>query len=208
LAILRRREIYIAITLITGFLMVGDYFIDIEYLNNFSALLRNWTVILAYFAIVIGLINSLIFHGRRVQRKRPQWYYSAWLLFVLVTITFIGVFAGVEHPVYSFLFTNVYGALGPSGYGIMTFFIASAAFRALRATSWEGLVLVLAVIFTLMYRAPVGVIIPFAPEVGAWINEVPSTGGMRGIIIGMAIGTIGMGLRTLLGYERGYIGTE
>lgn len=201
----RRRELYVAITFITGLLTIFDYFISFDALNNTAAALRNWVVLIAYFAIVLGLVNTFVFHGRRVFRKGQQWVYSAWLLFVVVSITLIGIFSGSNHPIYSFLFTNVYGALGPSGYGIMAFFIASAAFRALRARSFEALILLTAVVFTLLYRAPVGGIIPFIPQIGNWIQAVPSAGGMRGIIIGMAIGAIGMGLRTLLGYERGYL---
>ena len=48
-------------------------------------------------------------------------------------------------------------------------------------------------------------IIPFIPAIGVWIQKVPNTGGMRGIIIGLAIGAIGMGIRTLIGRERGYL---
>jgi hypothetical protein len=205
MAFLRRREIYIAITFIVGILMVFDFFLNIGFLNQSAATLRDWVVILSYFAIVVGMVNLYIFHSRKIMEKNSQWGFSAWLILITSIVILIGVFSGVGHPVYSFLFKNVYGALGPSGYGIMAFFIASAAFRALRVRNIESLVLVTAVVFTLLYRAPVGGIIPFVPAIGVWIQKVPNTGGMRGIIIGLAIGAIGMGIRTLIGRERGYL---
>lgn len=205
MSLLRRREPYIVITLVTGIITISDFFLDIDLLNNLTATLTEWVVLLAYFAIVLGLVNMYLFHGKRISGKGPQWMFSAWLLFVASIVILIGVTSGVQNPMYSFLFKNVYGALGPSGYGIMAFFIASAAFRALRTRTLESSMLILAVIFTLLYRAPIGGIIPFIPEIGDWIQSVPSTGGMRGIIIGMAIGAIGMGLRTLIGRERGYL---
>lgn len=205
MSLLKRREIYIGITFVTGILTILDFFLDIDLLNNLTATLTEWVVLLAYFAIVLGLVNLYVFHGKRISRKTPQWMFSAWLLFVTSIVILIGVTSGTQDPTYRFLFKNVYGALGPSGYGIMAFFIASAAFRALRTRTVESFILVLAVIFTLLYRAPVGGIIPLIPEIGDWIQSVPSTGGMRGIIIGMAIGAIGMGLRTLIGRERGYL---
>lgn len=205
MSLLRRREPYIAITFVVGLLTISDFFLNIELLNSVSATLRDWVVLLAYFAIVLGIVNIYVFHGRRIIRQQSQWIFSGWLLLIMSIVTVIGVFSGVGHPFYDFLFRNVYGALGPSGYGIMSFFIASAAFRALRVRSLDGLILLVAVIFTLLYRAPVGGIMPLIPDIGDWIQAVPSTGGMRGIIIGMAIGAIGMGLRTLLGYERGYL---
>jgi hypothetical protein len=205
MAFLRRREIYIAITFIVGILMVFDFFLNVGFLNQSAATLRDWVVILSYFAIVVGMVNLYIFHSRKIMEKNSQWGFSAWLILITSIVILIGVFSGVGHPVYSFLFKNVYGALGPSGYGIMAFFIASAAFRALRVRNIESLVLVTAVVFTLLYRAPVGGIIPFVPAIGVWIQKVPNTGGMRGIIIGLAIGAIGMGIRTLIGRERGYL---
>lgn len=205
MSLLKRRELYIGITFVTGILTISDFFLDIDLLNNLTATLTEWVVLLAYFAIVLGLVNLYVFHGKRISGKTPQWIFSAWLLFVTSIVIIIGVTSGVQDPTYSFLFKNVYGALGPSGYGIMAFFIASASFRALRTRTVESFILVLAVIFTLLYRAPVGGIIPLIPEIGDWIQSVPSTGGMRGIIIGMAIGAIGMGLRTLIGRERGYL---
>jgi len=208
MSIIRRREIYISLTFIIGILTIVDYFIRFDPLNTVSATLRNWAVLLAYFAIVIGLVNIFIIHANIVIKRAPQWIYSAWLLFILISITFIGVCFGVEHPIYRFLFTNVYGVLGPCGYGIMAFFIASAAFRALRGRSLEAMTLVVTLIITLLYRAPIGGLIPYIPVIGNWIQLTPVTGGMRGIIIGMALGALGMALRTLLGYERGYLPKE
>jgi len=202
---MRRREIYIAITMITGLLMIVDFFVDAGALNTVAAELRNWVVILTYFAVVLGLVNISIFHTKRITKRSSKWIYSAWLIFIIVSVTLLGVFGGTEHPMYKFLFQNIYGVLGPCGYGIMAFFIASAAYRVLRVKNIEALVLLLAVVLTLLYRAPIGGIIPLVPEIGDWIQSVPSTGGMRGIIIGMAIGAIGMGLRVLLGHERGYL---
>jgi hypothetical protein len=36
--------------------------------------------------------------------------------------------------------------------------------------------------------------------------NVPNTAGFRGIMMGTAIGAIGLGLRILLGKERGFLG--
>ena len=116
MSIFRRREIYVGITLISGILTISDFFLDINILNTIATTLTDWVVLLAYFAIVLGVINIYIFHGQRISRQQSQWIYSAWLLLVMSVVVVIGVVSGVENPIYSFLFTNVYGALGPSGY--------------------------------------------------------------------------------------------
>jgi hypothetical protein len=47
---------------------------------------------------------------------------------------------------------------------------------------------------------------PGFTTIGNWIMDVAVAGGNRGIIIGAAIGAIGTGLKTILGYETGYLG--
>jgi hypothetical protein len=188
-----------------GITIVLDYFLKIGPLNDAAAALMKYVVLIGYLAVALGLINIYFFHVRRVTRQSSQWMFSAWLIIVTSSVTLIGIFAGRDHAVYSFLFKNVYSILAPAGYGIMTFFMASAAFRALRVRTIEALVLAVSIIATLLYRAPFGALIPGVMEFGDWISAVPSAAGMRGIIIGMALGAIGMGLRTMIGYERGHL---
>lgn len=205
MSVMRGRRIYVIITFILGMWMFADYFISFDPLNNTAAIIRNYVVNMQYMAVAMGLISIFYFHSKNVIERRARWYYSVWLLFVVVSVTLIGLFAGSDHPLYSFLFLNVYGTLGPSGYGIMCFFIAAAAFRVLRIRNIDSLVLVSSIVLVMLYRSPIGGTIPFIPAIGDWIQSVPSSGGMRGIIIGTAIGAIGMALRTLIGYERGHL---
>lgn len=205
MSLLRKRELYVAVTLVTGVLTITDFFLIDAMLNQIVQTLINWTVLLTYFAIVLGLVNLFSLNMKRIVRRQPDMIFSAWLLLVVIGVTFIGIFLGTNHIVYMFLFTNVYGVLGPAGYGIMTFFVASSAFRVLRVRTFESLVLIICLIFTMFYRAPIGALIPYVPAIGSWIESVLSAAGMRGIVIGFAIGALGMGLRTLLGKERGYL---
>jgi hypothetical protein len=57
--------------------------------------------------------------------------------------------------------------------------------------------------------APIGeAISPWLAIVGKWINDVPNGGAMRGILISIAIGMIGLFVRACLGYEKAYIGGD
>jgi hypothetical protein len=47
---------------------------------------------------------------------------------------------------------------------------------------------------------------PGFTTLGDWTMDVVVGGGTRGIVIGAAIGAIATGLRTLIGYETGYLG--
>ena len=43
-------------------------------------------------------------------------------------------------------------------------------------------------------------------NVALWVVQVPNTAGQRAITIGIALGTVAMSLRLLLGIERGLLG--
>ena len=45
---------------------------------------------------------------------------------------------------------------------------------------------------------------PLLGEVRAWITQVPAVAGSRGILLGVALGTIATGLRILIGSDRPY----
>jgi hypothetical protein len=48
--------------------------------------------------------------------------------------------------------------------------------------------------------------VPLLHELRNWITQVWALGGLRGILIGVALGTIATGLRILLGSDRPYSG--
>jgi hypothetical protein len=71
----------------------------------------------------------------------------------------------------------------------------------------ESLLLVIAAIFLVFLNAPIGAAIwPMLPVIGTWINNVPSAAAMRSYIMAVAIGSIGLGIRLLLGMERSHLG--
>jgi hypothetical protein len=48
--------------------------------------------------------------------------------------------------------------------------------------------------------------LPLIGEIRSWIVSVPALGGARGILLGIALGTIATGLRILMGSDRPYGG--
>jgi len=78
-----------------------------------------------------------------------------------------------------------------------------------RARTYEGLVVVIAGLFVLMRYAPMGSAIwaPFGP-IGEWIMSVPNSAVQRGLLISAGAGGVMLGIRMLLGQERGFMGEE
>jgi len=91
----------------------------------------------------------------------------------------------------------------------MGFYYVAAIFRTLRATSLEGAVVAIAAFLVITRNTPlITGLFPAWDIPGSWVMDVPSTAGMRGMIIGVGVGVLATGVRQLLQIERGAITGE
>ncbi|MBS7651769.1 MAG: hypothetical protein QXD04_02500 [Candidatus Bathyarchaeia archaeon] len=212
MSFLRSREIPIGITLIMGFLMLIDYYFkaEIPQVAATSTIVQRWAVIIAAFALLIGLINITRIHvNHLMKRTRGQWIFSIWCLFIMYLMIIVGLVGTVRHPIYQWLYTNVFLPIDAAMYSILALFISSAAYRAFRARNFEAFLMLASGIITMMMNAPIGEIIwKGFPLVGDWIMMVPNVAAQRAFLICVVVGTVSLGIRTLLGMERGYLGRE
>ena len=202
----KSRDIPLFLTLVMVLWMIVDYFLNIPPLSSAAGTARDYIAVVAAFAIGLGIISLLRLHLSRISEKGKDWFYSCWLVCAMAIMIVTGVFGGRENPVFSFVFSNIIAPSGSTMYALLAFFIASAAYRAFRARNLEAGLLLVCGVFVMLMNAPVG---PATwsgiPAIGNWIMGTPNTAGMRGIIIGIALGAIGIGIRILLGLERTYI---
>lgn len=201
---IKRREIWIAITALCGLLMIFDQFFTVRVAKDLTGLIQGWAVTIAGFAVGLGLINLGMIHVKRFTRRDANWYLSGWLVFVMVAVIVLGLTITPSSATYTWIFQNVYAVVGPTMWSLLGFYIASAAFRALRARTLEAGLLLVSALLLMLIQAPIGGILPYVPSIAEWIRDVPNSAGMRGILLGTAVGAIGLGVRTLLGQERGY----
>jgi hypothetical protein len=186
---------------------IGDYFILLPPLNNLASELYFWIVIMVSVSTGIGLINLVLYHTRRISRRDNNWPYSVQVIVLLIATFAIGLGWGINSPQFTFLFANTFSVMIATLYGLVAFFIVGAAYRSFQARNMEAALLLVAAIFVMLKNAPIGETIWSGfPLIGAWLMNVPNTAGFRGIMMGTAIGAIGLGLRILLGKERGFLG--
>ncbi|KPV64660.1 MAG: hypothetical protein AOA65_0875 [Candidatus Bathyarchaeota archaeon BA1] len=206
-----RRYSPILLAFCSGMLVIADYYIEEPTLNKFASDWLVFITILVNFALIIGLVSLSRIHIRNVRRRRTGWHNSLFALIALYALLLIGwpLSEGkfTAHPTYAYWFKNLYVPLDSTIFSMLAFYIASAAYRAFRVRTREATVLLISSVLVMLGRAPIGPAIwaEFTP-ITSWIMSVPNTAGMRGIIIGVAIGTLSMGIRVLTGRERGYLG--
>jgi hypothetical protein len=125
-----------------------------------------------------------------------------------VTLIIIGVWGGLTTAgsmwIYNFILVPIEASLLALLAVVLIYAFARMFYRKITipVLVFAGVVLfVLVGAFTLP-----GLNIPMLAELRAWITQVWAIAGMRGILLGVALGTIATGLRILLGSDRPYGG--
>ncbi|MFH0848888.1 MAG: hypothetical protein V1857_05250 [archaeon] len=206
-----RRNLPLMITFIIGMLVISDYYIKVPSFNKAVSDAMVFVLVVASFAVIIGTATATRIHARNVIRRRTGWYNSVALLAALYGMLILGlVFAEgkfTAHPTYQYWWTNIYVPLDSTIFSLLAFYISSAAYRAFRVRTREATVLLISAVIVMLGRAPIGQAIwPAIGPITSWIMSVPNTAGMRGVTMGVALGTLSMGIRVLIGRERGYLG--
>jgi len=198
-----KRQVGVIITAFCALVVVSEYYFTIQVVKDLSAYIQGLAVVVAGFAIGIGIINMAVIHVGRFRRKGPNWLLSAWLLFVMLVVIVLGLVWTPSSQAYSWIFANIYATVGATMWSVVAFYLATACFYALRARNVEGVLLLIAAVVTLIGVSPIGGVVPYVSQAAIWIRDVPSNAGMRAILLGTAIGGIGLAIRTMLGREKG-----
>jgi hypothetical protein len=175
---------------------IGTYFVDTA-------------VIIAAFALLLGVINVLRVHARKIQRGQPASLYSLILIAAMLLVlvmglpTFSGRPSGPSQPMVQWIFDYIQTPIQASLSALLVFFVVTAAYRLLLLRNLESVVMLLVVLIVLLGQVALG-LIPVLPNLKEWILDVPAMAGVRGILLGVALGALLTGIRLLLGVERPY----
>jgi hypothetical protein len=201
------RLIATVIAFVTGFFMLGQYFVDVSLVNSiYRALLDYYQIIFAMTMIVGGL--TLLQHHLRLTAKQDSGsFYSlvtvVAILFMVVSALIFGT--DVNSP-YQWAFTNMQAPMQATTFSLLAFFVASAAFRGFRIRSRTAAVLAIAALLVLIGRNAFGEFLTEAlPASAGWVLNHPSVAAKRGILVGIGLGSVATALRVILGIERTYL---
>jgi hypothetical protein len=206
-----KKDLPVVLVFFTGVVMIAAYFVQAPEiaLNDFGGNLSLIASVIASYATILGIVSIIIVHVKHLsKRTKGQWVYSIELLVLMLAMIVLGLIGTMgTHPYFVSLYQGPLMALDMTIYSLLAFYIASAAFRAFKVKSTEGLILAVAGIFVMLMNAPVGAVIwPGFPPVGRWIMDVPSSSAFRGFIISASVGAVAVGLRVLIGRERTALG--
>jgi len=198
-----------ALTLIVGSLVLVNSFFLLPGLNAFvnRYVSRTSTVSMAW-AVALGSISLMRNHFRRISRKAENWQYS---ILLIIFFTFFLVFGLLVNrhqsdPVYAFFFSSVQPPLSSTTYGILCFYVASAAYRSFRMRSMDSAMMMLSAFIVMLGAVPIGEAIWSGfPPLSEFVMGTMNTSVIRAITIGLTVGAISQSMRNLLGIERGHM---
>jgi len=196
------------VAMTVGLLVLADFFVNSDSVNALGLYLVRAASVVAAFALVLGMVNVLTVHLGKVYARDRSWGYSMVLLGSLFFTLGVGfVTGGPASPQMQQLFEVVLFPLEATLFSLLGFFVVTAAFRAFRVKNFETGLFVTFAIIVLLGQVPIGAMLwDQLPVIKDWVLDVPALSGARGILLGVALGTVATGLRVLLGLDRPYVG--
>jgi hypothetical protein len=217
-----KKEIPLAITFLTGVIIVVTFFIPHQPLGSMQQRLLIWYSIVLGFTLLLGIDSLLRSNIQKIMRRSPGRGYALVVIIGFLITMISGIYTWVVTKnllslgsSFMFIYTYLIVPLQATMFSLLAFFIASAAYRAFRARTLEATLLLVTAAIVMLGRVPIGdeiwKHIPYIHNVVMlssiqnWVMEIPQMAAKRGIFIGVAMGTIAMSLRVILGLERTYL---
>jgi hypothetical protein len=194
----------------SGIIVLLGYFYPLPLLLQLRVLLTNWALIIAAMTVLIGIYNLVAVHSEKISTGEKG-SANSWVLILSLILTMVylafAVFSGsleyATHVVADTFIVPVEASL--MAILAVTLIYASTRLLRRRLDVMSVLFLVSAVLFLIAFIPT-----PFGPIPGdqaiAQFMNVFSTGGARGLLIGIALGVLLTGLSIIFGVDRPYGG--
>jgi hypothetical protein len=204
-----KRTLPTAIAIPVGIVVLVSILTPYRLLDAFGLYLVDVAIIVAAFALFLGVANVMRVHARKLRERPSDRLYSFALLVVMILVLVFGLLpveggpSGALQPVVRWLFDNVQMPIQASLSALLVFFLVTAAYRLLSLRNAESAVMLIVALLVLLGQAAAGLFPPLS-AIRDWIVAVPALAGIRGILLGVSLGAVLTGIRLLLGVERPY----
>ncbi len=154
-------------------------------------------------------MNLALNHWRKATSKTQPEPYSVIFLVAFIATLAAGLWFGPADPLIQQIIQSIQIPVEASLMAALAITLVVAGLRLLQRRRWDGMAVLFAisvVVFLLIGGGLLaGVNIPLVSDIAAFIDRLPAAGS-RGILIGVALGSLMTGLRILMGADRPYSG--
>jgi hypothetical protein len=199
-----------AVAISVGLIILAGYFVPLPLLADLQSTLLGWAIILGAFAALVGLTNLVLTHWRKATSKvkAQRDPYSLLLLVAFVATLAAGLWFGPADPVMQQVIMSIQVPVEASLMAALAFALGYASLKLMRRR--QGGMAVIFVISALVFLVLLSgfltsVNVPLVQDILVFLDHLP-VAGVRGILLGIALGGLVTGLRILLGADRPYSG--
>lgn len=198
------------VAMASGFIVLLGYFFPLDALTQLRIMLTDWAVIIAAMAVLVGIANLIFVQMDKIRKREKNSIYGTLLVLALIGTFGLGLVFGPENQLMRLAVDAVIVPVEASLMAILAVTLVYASIRLLRrrADVMTVIFLLIAIIFLALIMPT-----PFGPLLGDELNGFVlqtlgmfSRGGARGLLIGIALGTLLTGIRVLFGIDRPYGG--
>lgn len=216
-----RAPISVAVAIGVGLIVLLGYFFGANSAGEATifGVLRDYflqgAVVVSGVALLVGVFNLASAHTKKI-RQNDGAAYSIITVVALIVTLLVGLYdlvmtywqgaPGLQYT--RWIFENIQLPVETSLMAIIAISLTYAATRLFaRRLNMMSAVFIAVVLVLLIGAIPaVSSRFDLVTQIRDWILQVPTVGGARGILLGVALGIIATGIRILMGTDRPYGG--
>ena len=204
------KVVNVLVAVIAGVIVLLGYFLPSAGLQAVRRPLLDWAVTLSGVAGLVAILN-LVFgvHWKRIKENHRLKNYSVVVILVFMITLAAGIWMGPSTNGFQRIVTAVQVPIESSLMAVLALTMVYASLKILqRHRNLMGFIFFLSVILFLVLNSGVlafSMDIPILMNLLSAFHQVP-VAGARGILLGIALGSLVTGLRILIGSDRPYNG--
>ncbi|MGB9674322.1 MAG: hypothetical protein ACPL3P_09310 [Anaerolineales bacterium] len=200
-----------AIAALAGVIVLLGYFVDFPLVSQFRASLLQIALILGAVALMMGVFNMARVHWMQLRKEKGNALIHITFYIGLIGTLLLGGWLGIGNPLGHWLYEGVVIPVEASLMAVMAISLTYLLTKIVnRRKDLPSIVFLITVLLGLLSAASfLGQNITFLSGENALVKsllQLVSNGAMRGILIGVALGSIATGLRVLFGSDKPYGG--
>lgn len=190
---------------VAAVVLIGYFLPDLPWVW-IPEMLLSIAVLLSAVALLLGVANLFTVHLSKITTGSRTALYSAVLLGSLFITFILTIFLGPQAALPMWLFTYIQVPIEISLMAVLTFSLTFAALRlVIRRPGGFSLIFIAVFLLTLLGSGPVFGL-DFGSGPASFFSNYFVSAGARGILLGVALGSVATGLRILLGADRPFGG--
>lgn len=207
-----RSPVATALAIAVGIILLIGYFFPVGAFVEINNTLLNWAVILASVAGLVAIANLVGLHVRKARAPKERDIYSLFLVIAFAVTLLGGIVERVlkpSAPQFDKVVTAIQVPVEASLMAVLavSLMVAGVRFFKYRKGLMPVVFIASALVFLLISSGLPSLAegIPAFNQTIQFLNRLPLAGA-RGILLGVALGSLTAGLRILMGADRPYSG--